>query len=89
MAKVTLHQVLEQVKMLTPDEQEELPELLDLMLSANSRSPLTEEEFEQMMVEKGIMSAPPPITDFTPYENRRTVKVKGKPVSEVIIEERR
>ena len=33
MKKVTLHQVLEQVKMLTPDEQRELREILDFVLA--------------------------------------------------------
>ncbi len=89
MKKVTLRQVLELVKMLRPDEQEELQEELELMLLAQNHPPITEEEFERIMVEKGIMSVPPPITDFTPYQNRKPVEVKGKPVSEILIEERR
>ncbi len=88
MKRVTLHQVLEQVKMLTPDEQRELQDLLDFVLASHDNE-VTEELFERMMVEKGIMTVPPPVTDFTPYENRKLAKVKGKPVSEVLIEERR
>ncbi len=88
MKKVTLHQVLEQVKMLTSDELRELREILDFVLASHDND-VTEELFERMMVEKGIMTVPPPVTDFTPYENRKLAKVKGKPVSEVLIEERR
>ena len=88
MKKVTLHQVLEQVKMLTPDEQRELREILDFVLASHDNE-VTEDLFERMMVEKGIMTVPPPVTDFTPYENRKLAKVKGKPVSEILIEESR
>ena len=51
MKRVTLHQVLEQVKMLTPDEQRELREILDFVLASHDNE-VTEELFERMMVEK-------------------------------------
>ena len=51
MKRVTLHQVLEQVKMLTPDEQRELQDLLDFVLASHDNE-VTEELFERMMVEK-------------------------------------
>ena len=51
---------------------------------------LTEEEFERKLVEAGLLSEiKPPITDFTPYQNRQPVEATGKLLSEVIIEERR
>jgi hypothetical protein len=36
-----------------------------------------------------IKDIKPPITDFTPYQNRKLIKVEGKPLSEILIEERR
>ena len=38
----------------------------------------------------GLLSeVKPPITDFTPYLHRQPIETTGKPLSEVIIEERR
>ena len=89
MTNVTLDRVWEEIKTLTPDEQRQLKELLNV-LSEKLHSPPTEEEFERMLLEEGIISEiPPPITDFTPYRNRKPAEIKGKPLSEVIIEERR
>jgi len=49
-----------------------------------------EDRLDQLLLEAGVISEiPPPITDFTPYQNRKPIEVKGKPVSETIIEERR
>jgi len=87
MKRVTLHQVLEQVKMLTPDEQRELREILDFVLASHDNE-VTEELFERMMAEKGIMTVPPPNSPVR-SENWKPVEVKGKPVSEILIEERR
>ncbi len=89
MANVTLDRVIEEVKELTPDEQRRLRELLDTWLSP--APPVTkEDELDRLLLERGVISRiPPPITDFTPYQNRKPIEVKGKPVSETIIEERR
>lgn len=49
-----------------------------------------EYKLEQILLKEGLLSEiPPPITDFTGYRKRRPVNVKGKPISETIIEERR
>ena len=89
MANVTLDKVWEEVKALTPEEQRQLREQLDgLLASAPSRS--AEEELQRRLLAAGLLSEiKPPITDFTPYQNRKPIEVKGKPISEVIIEERR
>lgn len=50
----------------------------------------SEDELEEMLLKEGLLSEiPPPVTDFTIYRRRNPVKVKGKPISETIIEERR
>ncbi len=87
MATVTLDKVWEEVKALTPDEQQQLRTQLDRLLeSLSSRS--AEEELQRRLLEAGLLSEiKPPITDFTPYQNRKPIEVKGKPISEVIIEE--
>lgn len=89
MTTANLDRVFEEVKSLTPGEQKQLREMLDSLLS-NAAPQITEEEFEQRLLEKGIISRiPPPITDLTPYRDRKLIEVKGKPLSETIIEERR
>ncbi len=89
MSKVNFDELVEEVKALQPDEQQQLRELLDTWL-ADTHPQLTEDEFEQELYEAGLLSElKPPITDFTPYKNRKPISFKGKPLSEVIIEERR
>jgi len=89
MSAATLEAVLEQVKELTPEEQQKVRELLN-SLSEEPKLRMTLEEVERKMVEDGLLRGiPPPISDITPYKNRRLIEVKGKPLSETIIEERR
>lgn len=89
MTTSNLDRIIDEVKMLTPDEQRNLRDMVDELL-AKTAPQMTEEEFEQRLLEKGVISRiPPPITDLTPYRNRKLIEVKGKPLSETIIEERR
>jgi hypothetical protein len=88
MPEVTLEHVLKQIKQLEPDEQRELRKALDEMLGIPS-SESVDDTARRWQEEVLIITSPPPITDFSRYENRKLAKVKGKPVSEVIIEERR
>lgn len=89
MADVSLDKVFEEAKRLPKDEQRKLRSLLDRLL-VDSLPKVTEEEFEQKLFELGLFSeVKPPITDFKPYRDRKPIEVKGKPLSEVIIEERR
>ena len=89
MPDVRFDKVVEEVKALSPAEQRQLRALLDMFL-APTRAPMTEDEFAHKLVEFGILSdAKLPITNFTPYQNRQPVETTGKPLSEVILEERR
>lgn len=89
MTTSNLDRLIEEVKTLTADEQRSLRDIVDELL-AKSSPQMTEEEFEQRLVERGIISRiPAPIADLTPYRNRKLIEVKGKPLSETIIEERR
>jgi hypothetical protein len=89
MTTSNLDRVIEEVKALSPDEQRRLRVLLDDLLGRPMPEP-TEEEVQQQLYEKGIIGEiPPPITDLTPYRNRKLMDVKGKPLSETVIEERR
>jgi len=55
MTTSNLDRLVEQVKALTPDEQRSLRDIVDELLA--KRSPqMTEEEFEQRLLEKGVIS---------------------------------
>jgi Arc/MetJ-type ribon-helix-helix transcriptional regulator len=47
-------------------------------------------EMQRRLFEGGLISEiKPPITDLTPYENRRAIPVLGEPLSEAVVRERR
>src|SRR5262245_39445412 len=49
-----------------------------------------EDKLEKRLFELGYLSKTnTTIRDFTPYENRTPIKVEGKPLSQIIVEERR
>jgi tetratricopeptide (TPR) repeat protein len=49
-----------------------------------------EDKLEKRLFELGYLSKiNKPIRDFTPYEDRTLIEVEGKPLSEIIVEERR
>lgn len=51
---------------------------------------MTEDAFAQALCAMGLRSTvAPPLTDFTPYHHRQPIETTGKPLSEVIIAERR
>jgi hypothetical protein len=90
MATMNFDEVWEAVRSLTPDEQQRLRRLLDTLPAYQGRPLRKEDELDLLLLKDGVISEiPPPITDFTPYQNRKLIEVKGKPLSETIIEERR
>jgi hypothetical protein len=89
MAMTALSRMLDEVKRLTPDEQRQLREAIDRLLSPPSAPP-TEEQFERELVESGILDElPPPAGASEPVRKWKPIDVKGKPLSETIIEDRR
>jgi len=86
MGTIRLEHVLAEVKLLSQEEQQQLRDTLDRWL----RHARPEDRLEDVLVEAGLLraqrrrgedTAPP--TAFTP------VAVRGQPVSETLIEERR
>ena len=48
------------------------------------------QELQRRLFEAGLVNEiKPPITDLTPYENRRVILIRGVPLSETVIRERR
>jgi putative addiction module CopG family antidote len=51
---------------------------------------IADQELQRRLLAAGIISEiKPPITDMTPYRNRRAVPIQGEPISETAIRERR
>jgi hypothetical protein len=89
MTTSNVDRLFEEVRALTPEEQRSLRDLVDRLLAASAPR-MTKDEFEQRLLQKGIIKRiPPRIRDANFYANRKPVEVKGKPVSDIIIEERR
>ena len=58
--------------------------------TANRQEEQSSQELQRRLLEAGIISEiKPPITDLTPYRNRRAVPIQGEPISETVIRERR
>jgi hypothetical protein len=92
MSSTSLEKVIEEVKALTQEEQRHVRELIDSLLESPAE---THEHFspedllERRLLERGVISAIPK-RNFDPdtYKEFEPIEVKGKPVSETIIEER-
>ncbi len=89
MANVNLESILDRAKALSPEEQQELSKRLNDLL--NETPPCSkEDELERRLLKANLLSeVPPSSVDLTPYQNRKPGKTTGKPLSKVIIEERR
>lgn len=85
-----LEEIVNAVKALPPEEQAELRRRLDALSGQPGElaSDLNERA-QRALYEAGLLSEiKPPITDPRPYR-RDPIKIKGKPLSETVIEERR
>lgn len=98
MPATTLERVVEEAKSLTPQEQQQLREMLDDWLpktpTASEIAAMTEKEKEQLllqrMLDKGLISQlPTRDAKDDKYVRHAPIVVQGEPVSETIIRERR
>lgn len=89
--EVLIEKINGEFQQLSVEDLRQVRQLLDSLIENKESKPaMTEEEFAQHLYEKGIIGKPPPpITDFSRYENYVPVKVEGEPISETIIRERR
>jgi hypothetical protein len=92
MSSTSLEKVIEEVKTLTQEEQLQVRELIDSLLEnpAEAQELLSPEDLlERRLLERGVISEIPK-RNFDPdtYKEFEPVEVKGKPLSEIIIEER-
>jgi Arc/MetJ-type ribon-helix-helix transcriptional regulator len=58
--------------------------------AATRRDELSGQDVQQRLFDAGLISEiKPPITDLTPYQNRRAVPIQGEPISVTALRERR
>ncbi len=88
--QVTVEQIVNEVRTLSAEDLRKVRNAVNSILETKeTESPMTEQEFAQYLYEKGVIGKPPPpLTDFSRYENYKPVRVEGEPVSETIIKER-
>lgn len=84
-----LDKVKEGVKSLAPEELQEVRELVDSLLSEPPKPQMTEEEFARYLAAKGVISLPEESAEDDDFDNWEPIEVEGKPLSEMIIEDRR
>ena len=85
----SVERILDQIRALTAEEQQQVRAAL---ISDDTKPPMTEDEFEQHLLDAGVISElKPTITDEDLARVRayRPIEVTGKPVSETLIEDRR
>jgi hypothetical protein len=84
----TVEKIYQEAIALPPND---LRRLIDMLSHVEAPgSPMTEEDFQKRLLHEGIISRlPVPVAERKPLEGFRPIKVEGKPLSEVIIEERR
>ena len=92
MSSTNLEKVIEEVKALTQEEQLQVRALIDSLLEnpVETQERLSPEDLlERRLLERGVISDIPK-RNFDPdtYKEFEPIEVKGKPVSETIIEER-
>jgi hypothetical protein len=78
-----VERIAQEIKSLDPAER---AQLLALVQSDNAKRPMTEEEFETMLLQQGKLVARPtrePRPPWTP------ITISGPPLSQTIIEDRR
>jgi hypothetical protein len=96
----TVEEIVNAAKALPPEEQAEVRRRLDTLPAQPDENEVLVDDSRQAAIdldqrvqhalyEAGLVSEiKPPITDPTPYR-REPIKIKGKPLSETIIEDRR
>lgn len=91
MVSANVTRMLEQVKSLSLEEREQLRHLMDQQPAANGKLS-KEEQLDQLLLERGIISQIPPQptdSDVARFNEWKPIPVTGQPVSQTIVEDRR
>ena len=84
------HELLSEIQKLPVVEQRHLLRTLAQSLGDQAQQPISEDEVQRILFEKGIIANIPDPSAYTDEdEDFEPIEVIGKPLSETIIEERR
>lgn len=83
MSSADVEQIFQEIKSLNPAERDQL---LALVQSSDAKQPMTEEEFEEMLLARGIIRSRPTRVPRPPW---KPIAISGPPLSQTIIEDRR
>ena len=83
---MTPQEIIEQVKMLPPTAQREVVETLTK--TVKPRKPPTEAEIARILLAEGVINEIPPDWDSPDDDDFEPIEIKGKPLSETILEDR-
>ena len=87
---MSAQELLAEIHKLPPEERRRLLKALDRELEEPKQPrPATEDEVEQMLLAKGVISEIPARLIDDEEELYEPIEVQGKPLSETIVEERR
>ena len=87
MSEMSYEALVHAVKALDRADWGRLRAFLDNLINS-ATVPVPPDEVEREMEREGMITIPPPITDPSPWNNRVPVAIEGKPLSEILIEER-
>ncbi len=87
---MSVNEVLDAVRALSPEERAQVRDLLDSLQSAPEPE-MTEDEFARYLAAKGVVTLPEPMTeeDLAEEDEWKQIEAQGTPLSQMIIEERR
>jgi hypothetical protein len=84
----TLQKIIEELKTLSEEERRQLVRLLH-GLNGSGSAPSSKREFEERLAAEGLVSLPTPPSGDSPVSLGPPLTVHGRPLSEILLEERR
>lgn len=83
---MTPQEIIKEIRKLPPTQQKEVRDSFE---NGERKTPVTEEEFFQVMLAEGVISEIPPREFDGEEEDFEPIVVDGEPLSEMIIRDRR
>lgn len=86
---MSVQEVLEAVKELSPEEREQVKTLIDSLPPTKDITRAVQLANERLLAAGMMSEIKPPVKDLAAYLDRQPVPIKGEPLSRTIIEDRR
>ena len=84
---MTPQEIIREIQKLPPHDRQEIKESFDASPHGGS-SPMTEQEFLRLMYARGVIGNIPDLSITDEEDDWEPIEIKGKPTSEIIIEDR-